>query len=29
VLMVEVFVLARHGRVPLLIDESRAMGSPE
>jgi hypothetical protein len=29
VLIVEVFVLARRGQVPLLIDESRAMGSPE
>ena len=29
VLIVEVFVLARRGQVPLLIDESRAVGSPE
>jgi hypothetical protein len=29
VLIVEVFVLARRGQLPLLIDESRAMGSPE
>jgi TRAP-type C4-dicarboxylate transport system permease small subunit len=29
VLFIELFVLARRGQVPLLIDESRAMGSPE
>jgi TRAP-type C4-dicarboxylate transport system permease small subunit len=29
VLVVELVVLARRGHVPLLIDESRAMGSPE
>jgi TRAP-type C4-dicarboxylate transport system permease small subunit len=29
VLVVELIVLARRGRVPLLIDESRSMGSPE
>ena len=29
VLAVELVVLVRTGRVPLLVDESRAMGSPE
>jgi TRAP-type C4-dicarboxylate transport system permease small subunit len=29
VLVAELWVLVRHGRVPLLVDESRAMGSPE
>src|SRR5215213_9401549 len=29
VLIIEVFALARCGQVPLLVDESRAMGSPE